>query len=391
MTVLQGNAQKRSEGSWVFTDQGVAADQGFRNVSQIWLPKTLTYEQGIEQIETAKAEREDILFSAQNVIFAHNGKTVCVSVDDRDFKPTDWSARQLCNWFGVPQTLWTYYMDNADKPADSDDLDLVVHAFQNGQRKYDDKDKTLLFRTYKDGSLRGVMSEKYSIVDNVWYINTLKEFMPGGRLSHWRGDADTLYGNLLIPDTIRAESDSEYGGMLSISNCEIGRRVVAQRPSIFRAICMNGCIWGATKGEMLRERHIRIKLEVLRQQILENIDKQIPLLKTGTAKLVETHKLPTEANVAHVFAAIAKRHTLTTEVVGEFAAQWQAESNEKSAFGVIDAITRAGQKFSADVWVKCDEIAGGIVNDGEDGWKRLNNLAKSLTDKELGKIYGIAV
>lgn len=386
MEVLQGNANARSQGSWVFESQGVAKDEGFRNVSQYWLPQTLTYEQGIAQVENAKREREDIVFSAKHITFNPMGKTFQVQIDGRWFTPTEWAARQLCNWFNTPQTLLTFY-----KEPDNLDMEVVTHALQNGRRKYEEKPKNLLFRTYKDGSLRGVMSEKYSMVDNTWYIKTLQEFMPGGRLSHWRGDADTMYGNLLIPDTIRAETDSEYGGMLALSNCEIGKRRVAQRPSIFRAICMNGCIWGHIKGEVLNEKHIGIKLEELRLMILENIQKQIPLLKTGTAKLVETHKLPTDANVAAIFAAIAKRNNLATEVVGEFATQWQVHSNEKSAFGVIDAITRAGQKFDAAIWVKCDEIAGEIVNDCEDGWKRLNNYAKSLTEKEIGKIYGITV
>ncbi len=80
----------------------------------------------------------------------------------------------------------------------------------------------------------------------------MRKLIPGGRLSHWRGDADTLWGNVLIPDTIRQESDSDYGGMVSIGNSEIRERRITSRPSVFRAICFNGCIWDREAGQARR-------------------------------------------------------------------------------------------------------------------------------------------
>jgi len=383
--VLQGNEDALKQGSWVFTDQGVAEKEGFCNVSQYWYPKTLSYEQGIEQVEHLRLEREDYEFSAKNVEFGLTDTGISVNIGGQTFTPNDWSARQLCNWFDTPQTIYTYYRD-----GDVDARDLIVRALRAGQRQYKDKDKTLLFRTYKDGTLRGVMSQKYSIIDNVWYINTLKEFIPGGRLSHWNGDADTLYGNVLIPDTIREETDSQYGGMLSISNCEIGRRVISQIPSIFRAICRNGCIWGATKGTEMRQRHIRVDYKSVKELIRDNIHKQIPLLTTGIPMLLDTHNLTTEVGMANIFAAIVKQHNMTHEIAGEFIQQWTNNSNEKTAFGVIDAVTRAGQKFSPEVWVECDKIGGELVRGSDKAWDKLTGFAKSLDEKDVQKIFGIA-
>lgn len=384
-TILQGNDEAKAQGSWVFTDQGVAAEQGFRNVSKQWYPKTISFDDGQKQIAQLASERSDILFNAQDVKFHPAHKTVAVELDGRKFTPTDWGMRQLCNWMGVPQTMWTAY-----GYGDNGDIELLVRAFENGRRKFEDK-KELMFRTYNDGTLRAVMSDSYSIVDNEWYLRTLAEFVPGGRLSHFHfSDADNIFGNILIPDNIREEDDSDYGGMLSISNSEIGRRIISQTPNLFRAICMNGCVWGQIEGVMMKKRHRGIDLSQLKELIRLNIEKQIPLLTTKVDELISTHNRKISASIQSIYAAIAKQHTLNAETINIVAEQWLNESKEKTEFGIIDGLTRGAQKTDSFTWVQLDTIAGSLLNGGETAWSNLNTYAKSLTDKEVAKAFGNA-
>jgi hypothetical protein len=118
---------------------------------------------------------------------------------------------------------------------------IKVHVF-DGERVDQgvDQDKQRLIRTWSDGTLRAFLSQKYTIVNNAWFLDVLSKAIPGGVVSHWKGDADSIFGNVLIPDTIRAEADSDFGGMLSVGNSEIGTRRISSLPSVFRAICMNG-------------------------------------------------------------------------------------------------------------------------------------------------------
>lgn len=386
LKVLEGTDNAKAQGSWVYTDQGVASEQGFGHVSKDWYPKTMSYEDGIATIEEEKRQREDITFDAKHVEFIPLKDTVQVKLGDRVFTPSNWAAKQLCHWFGTPQTLLSFYKEPCFY-----DMEVIAHALQNGKRKYAEKGKDLLFRTYQDGTLRGVMSSKYSTVDNVWYLKQLQELIPGGRLSHWKGSADTIFGNILIPDTIRDGGDGDMGGMLSIGNCEIGKRVVFQTPSLFRAICMNGCIWGQIRGIELRQRHIRVDLEALRAMMEVNIGKQIPLLTIKLPEFLNLHNIKADIAMSPLFAAIAKQNNLASNVALEFMGEWNQHGAEKSAFGVVDAVTRAGQKFDADTWFTCDQIGGQILSGGVQGWERLSNFAKSLSDKEVNKVFGIAV
>lgn len=393
--VLTSNSR---EGDFVHQNQTMAKDDGFRNVSKLWYNQTISYDEGIEALERDKASRQDVTENIGDVVIKVGSEGLVVMVDGIEYTPTLHAMEQLATWCDTPHTMIHHYMkpklkQNGDVKynRNADDLDLMVRALRLGQSRID-ADKPMLFRTYNDGTLRAVLSDRYAIIDNRWYLETLKLALPGGRLSHWRGNADTIYGNVLINDSIRAESDSEYGGMLSLSNCEIGLRRLLQIPSIFRAICMNGCIWGQKKGNKYRQVHRgKIDLESLRKQIFDNINEQIPLIDSVVDTFLETRSWTVTDRVARIVAVIAEDNRFSpAQAMSIMEHYGQFEQDSKSAFGVINAITRAGQKFDNDVWVSFDEVAGQIVQAGRDNWENLNKRAGFITDEKMKKLYTVA-
>jgi len=243
-----------------------------------------------------------------------------------------------------------------------------------------------------------LLSSRYAIVNNLWYLHVLRDLIPGGLLSHWRGDADTIFGNVLIPDTIRQESDSEYGGMLSVGNSEIGLRRIMSLPSVFRAICMNGCIWEQEKGSKISQVHKGvIDLEQLKQSIKKNLEKQIPLLGDGIKQhlglrgrgLGDVTPLQGLAELARTFKlskkeAIAVREAYDVEAdsLGDVA---------KTAFGLTQAVTRAGQKLSAQKWFDFDRIGGDMQTMTDDKWNNFRSRAGKLDTSEVEKLTGLVV
>jgi hypothetical protein len=255
-------------------------------------------------------------------------------------------------------------------------------------------DKKFRLRTYTDGTCRAFVTEQYAPVDNRWYLDVLAEFIPGGRFSHWRGDEDTIYGNVLIPDSIMdyGSDDSDYGGMISVGNCEIGTRRISQTPSLFRAICMNGCIWGQVAGEKIRRVHRgNIDLDSLKMEIAKNIQDQIPLLAPGIKKFLETRSLEIgKASSKGVIASISSDYKLTKKQATEFLEQYITyENGNSSLFGIINGLTRAGQKFDNKEWVRMDEIAGQLVNMESARWSTILRRADTFTDKDYEKVFAL--
>lgn len=368
--------------------QGTAAQHGFAHVSSKWYPKTISYDDALNQIECERRQREDIMFDAQLVSFGLNGNCdLSVVIGDREFCPTEHAARQLCNWFGVPGTMLTHY--HYGEAHDEGGMQVLLHAFRDAQRRTFQGAKTLRFRTYSDGTLRAILSEKYSCVDNRAYLELMRELIPGGRCSHWRGDADTLYGRILIPDTIRTEDDSDYGGAIGVSNCEIGKRTLGSSPELFRFICMNGCVHGETKGKAYKQRHIGIVADAWKEDIRRNLDAQIPLITTGIPLLLATHGMVADSPMVNIFAAVAKANQFDQGQATELVKQFTNHSNEKSAFGTIDALTRASQTFDPADQFRADTFAGQLLDSAN--WARLNSAARGLSEKDVNKVFGVAV
>ena len=238
------------------------------------------------------------------------------------------------------------------------------------------------------------MSEKYAEVDNRWFLEQIKDIIPAGRLSHWRGDADTIFGNVLIPDTIREEDDSDYGGMVSIGNCEIGKRNVKSLPSVFRAICMNGCIWDQTKGYEIKVRHIGdIDLDQLKLKLRNNIEAQIPLIPQGIERVLGIRAKGSDGiSMKRLVGATAETFKIDRRGASGILGAWVSQESkiapeDRSLFDVVNSVTRAGQSLDNQSWVRYDEIGGALVNYSDSQWSRLKSRAESYDDKELDKLF----
>jgi hypothetical protein len=388
-------ASDKSQGDFVRTLQGqtgVGFEKG-THVHKDWWSKTKTYEQVMQDAHVAVENREDILVETKSIsCVSEDGEFSFKLHDGRKFRPTDHAIEQFSVRAGVTSSSFLREMRNIEG-FDSHDANTMAIVGNNALRRID-QDKKFRLRTYTDGTCRAFVTDQYAPVDNRWYLETLAEFIPGGRFSHWRGDEDTIYGNVLIPDTIMdyGSDDSDYGGMISVGNCEIGTRRISQTPSLFRAICMNGCIWGQTTGEKIRRVHRgNIDLVKLKMEIAKNIQDQIPLLAPGIKQFLATRAMETgKASVKGVIAAVSSDYKLSKREATEFLEQYiTMESEHRNLFGIINGLTRAGQKFDNKTWVRLDEMAGGLMETSANSWSTILRRADTYTDKDYEKIFAL--
>lgn len=407
-----GNGTKTGEAGEHFTDSQTKSQVAGR-VSAIWESQCMTFKEGREKLEQDQSIIRDHMepLNAWRPVVTSKGQFALRRLKDgRDFVPTehcltqlavvgktsDWMLQDLAN-----DKESTTKRKNNGFNRDQNDAELMVrivdHTLFHPKRM--DQKKTRLFRTWEDGTLRALLSEQYAIVNNSWYLSVLEEFIPGGLLSHWRGDADTIFGNVLIPDSIRQESDSAYGGMLSIGNSEIGIRRIMSLPSIFRAICMNGCIWEQEMGKGVHKVHRgTIELTDLKYSIKKNLEAQIPLLGDGVRQMLGTRGRGFgDCSTIQMLAALAKSFRITRKNMVGIRKAYDVETGilgkeALTAFGLLNAVTRHGQTLSDADWVKFDQLGGTIAMQKENEWNGLRALASSIKDaKEIEKLLGLAV
>lgn len=395
-------------GQFVKDSQGTASEQGFSCVSRFWYPKTQALGDGIAAIDNQKRSRKDIMATFKDMSPRINGVGELViehKPSGEEYKPTEYALKHIAGKAGgIPQTYVNWAFDDVETPAfkykrDAADIETALSVINNGWRRQK-QDEQFLFRCYADGTLRAILTDSYAIIDNVWYLETLANLFKtiGGdepRLSHWRGDADTIFGNLLLPDTVRAEKDSDFGGMLSLSNCEIGKRRLSQYPSVFSAICMNGCIWDRNKGNVIDKVHRgKIDYKLLSEAIVDNIHKQIPLLEEGVQRFLKCKDLymPKDVKKSQIFAQMAIDNKLQPKVARMVVEEYVTHEQEhNNLYGLINAITRAGQKLSPMEWVALDEIGGDYMAYNLNSWERFTKRAGLLDQDKVNDMLKVAV
>jgi hypothetical protein len=362
------------------------------HVHKDWYATTMSYEDAMENLQRGVDEREDILAPVKDIqAIVNDGGEFAFEVQDREFVPTDWALQQFSIRSKVPSSTVIQKL-RSQEDADDVDSEVMANLANNSLRRLD-QDKIYRMRTYTDGTCRAFVTDKYAPIDNRWYLDQLRDNLPEGRLSHWRGDEDTIFGNILLPDTIidyGQSDDSDYGGMLSIGNCEIGKRRISQMPSLFRSICMNGCIWGQVKGKNISRVHRgTIVLEELRLQIRENIEAQLPLLPQGIERMLGLRVMGTDGvRMKNVIATVCKDNRLSKKESTAVLSQWvEHERDDRNLFGVVNAVTRAGQTFANDGWVKFDELGGRLLDLNESRWTALTKRADSFDEKDFEKIF----
>lgn len=413
-----GTKHENYSGDFVLTGQTVAAEEGFKHVSKPWYQQCMSFDKGLEVLAEQQKQIDDIKapLTAWEPTVEGDKFVLKYKATGKCYVPTEHcltemaAASRMSSWQVIalmePIRHATKTTPDGEKQIlyrrEKCDAECMVSLFKahlfHPQRQ--DQNKTRLFRTWKNGSMRAFLSDGYKIVNNHWFLETLSKLIPGGLLSHWRGDADTIAGNILIPDTIREEKDSDYGGMLSVGNSEIGTRRISTLPSVYRSICQNGCIHNAEVGTAYDQIHRgeKVNYNDIFLLLKQNLQAQIPLLTIGIDKMLETKKLGMgDTPLVNMFAQLAMDYTGVTkkDVIGiaqafvEESKVLNSTSELKTAFGLQSAITRYGQTLSDnDRWVQYDTIGGQIINLTRDSWDSFRGRAKNMRQKDLEKLAG---
>ena len=154
---------------------------------------------------------------------------------------------------------------------------------------------------------------------------------------------------------------------------------------------MNGCIWGQTKGKGISKVHRgTIDLEGLAANIRQNIEAQLPLLPDGIERFlgIKIHTCD-EVPMKNVIGAVCSDKRLGKKESIEVLTQWiQHERTDRSLFGIVNAVTRAGQTFDNTGWVKFDELGGSLLDMTENRWDALKKRADTYDEKEVVAIFG---
>jgi hypothetical protein len=338
--------------------------------------------------------------------------------DGRDYKPTDHALDCMCRLLPSGMSTWavkalrspythpTKKNEHGEpvKVWDRDRRDGEVlkayvdtHLFQSDRL---DQEKTRLFRTWDDGTLRAVLSNQYARVNNRWYLQVLRELMPDdARVIRTKGNADTIYMDIFLGESTDT-NDGGLGSMLHVGNSEIGERRVVLTPSILRFICTNGMIGWSRVGDEIRTVHRRkdgiINHDDLQKEIVEKYKLVAKTFETGIEKLLglKAYGMGDNVSVPQVFTQMMIDNQFSKREVRGVWEEWGTEmrilgaDEAKTAYGLQNAVTRYSQRLDGPGTYKFDRIGGAMADHNQTSWDKFLGRARNLTDKEITKRLG---
>ncbi|MCF8135551.1 MAG: DUF932 domain-containing protein [Synechococcus lacustris] len=390
-------AKQDANGNWV-NAIGLQSSASHRHVAKQWQAKCTPLADFIETVKSQSTNKVDVVKPESEIRL----KDVDTLVDGTPL--TDSGMNSLRVFADMPSSIISFLKEREY----NDDLVKYMNAeLDRRETLWNNKGKekrtfNVRIRHDDEGNnvVRAIVSERYGVIDNHEAMEMVANALPSltdALASHLFNDSDDIYGNILLPDYMKSEPDSDYGVGIAFKNSEIRNSTFKISPFLFRAICLNGMIWGRMNSEInVNQRHMgKIDLGDLQMQVTQAVKVALTqgndmLTLLGYAKQVKV------TNPVAVIAQLARDEKMTIEQ-GKLWHKGYLDSlherhgdvHEKSAFGIINGLTRSAQDYTGSTREEMETLASKILAPAIDSslqeiskrWGLIDARANQLEEK----------
>lgn len=324
-----------------------------------------------------------------------NGKLLVpenvTSQEVEELTPTTWATAQMCGRLGIP----TAYFRRC--PLDLQDAQFNVWArhhdrfetsgFENSLRsdsgtRYASSTRNglgnerWLIRAKHD-SLRGVLSDRYTRLDNKPFLDCLEPLVPSRLQVKWFAlTGESLHLRLIDPTLAREVlPDDRIMVGLHIANSEVGKRSVTVDAIVWRLVCQNGLVRLVKGKSLLQQRHIFVSQSNFKRDLERAMGEA---LTTAAGLLEKMAQSTTEhlEDIETVIEKIGERHQLSEAFQEKIknALLLENRGQQETLYGLTNALTQAAQTLPPDDRYGMEVMAGEVM---ERGAIWLNGLPKA--------------
>ena len=400
LQVREGSTAKQDDnGNW-FNAIGLQSTETHKHVAKIWQDKCVSLESFYSTLKAQDANKVDVV-KAESAIRLQDSSTLL------DGTPLTKSGMNSLRLFtDIPSSMISFmeergYNDELVKFV-NDELNRREREWANKGK--DAREFRVRTRHDDDGNpvARAIVSERYGVIDNLEAMEMIIDALPSkdaikdALASHLHNDGDDMFGNLLLPDNIKSEPDSDYGVGIAFRNSEVRNSTFKVSPFLFRAICLNGMIWGRQDSSIkVNQRHMgNIDKQELREEVRRAI---VVALSQGNDLLTLLgHSKHVEVNNPEQVIAQLSRDNKMTIAQGklwhkgylESLQEVSGHSHDRTAFGIVNGLTRSAQQYTGSTREQMETIASAILAPAIDAdlqaiskrWGLISERAKSLDD-----------
>jgi hypothetical protein len=277
---------------------------------------------------------------------------------------TPWASSQACQRLGLPAA----YFKRCPAYLQDANFNHWLRPEETGGRltpgdRAPEPEPLWLLRA-KGASVRGVLSPKYSRLDNAQLLAALFPLLSGTRyqVGLVQMSAESLHLRLVDPTIARdvLPGDRLLVG-IHVANSEVGLRAVTVDALVFRLICANGLIKRVNSRSLLRQRHLHVS-EPRFAALLEKALREAVTVAAGFIEqmaLAVRTPVPDAEKAIEVLAGLWDLPKATQEYV-RFALYGQASG--ETLYGLVNAVTSAAQRLPVEDRFELETLAGVLVD-----------------------------
>lgn len=283
---------------------------------------------------------------------------------ERRLTPTNWATGQLCSRLGIPAPYFrkcppvlqdvqaNYWLREADRLSET--------------REAEDKSKRWMLRA-KGETLRAVLSERYSPLDNSELLDALMPTLSARYRVDWFALADEgLHLRIVDPDRAREVlPDDELSVGIHISNSEVGFRSVTVDALIYRLVCKNGLIRLVKGRSLMRQRHVHLARPRLLASLEEAVASAWNEAEGFLGQVKRTTLMPVD-DVEGTIERLGERWHLPKPVQDDVLLSLRREPApvQETVYGVVNALTNVAQRLSDEARYDMEVLAGHVAEQG---------------------------
>ena len=400
-------AKQNADGKW-FNSIGLESTATHRHVAKVWQNQCTPLSDFVTKVKQQSETKKDIV-KPESEIRLKDADTLV------DGTPLTKSGLNSLRLFTTIPSSMISFLEERDYDEElvrfvNDELNLREKEWANNGKE--PRDFRVRIRQDEEGNdvIRAIVSERYGVIDNHEAMDFIADALPSlqdALASHIFNDGDDIFGNVLLPDHMKSEPDSDYGVGIAFRNSEIRNSTFKVSPFLFRAICLNGMIWGRSNSEItVNQKHLgKVDTDALRKQVRHAIAVALTqgndmLTLMGHAKNVKVN------NPVAVIAQLSRDYKMTIEQ-GKIWHKGYLDSleektgdlNENSAFGIVNGLTRSAQNYKGASREQMETVASYILAPSIDSdlqaiskrWGRISENASALEEKVVKQYQYVGV
>ena len=298
--------------------------------------------------------------SNSNVRFNESAGLTFIAEDQkiRDFQISRYALGQLGSKIGVPARY-------LEKCVSSGRIDL---AQDNVNSWLEDFNKDLFIREY-NGSIRGVLSNKYSVCDSHEILQAvddavdLRQYKIKGSFLN----EERLHVRLISREMLPIDGEDLFAGLF-LDSSDVGRNILTVKFGIYKQVCTNGLVIARAGGTLFEQKHIGITAEEFHDGLVKSLQ-NVDLLTEHAVEWVrraqhrENHWSSAseyEDDINEFVAYIRQKTNLSDDSARKVIDLMNTKYTD-SRWGLINGITEVAQDFTLERRLELERIAGTLL------------------------------